>query len=149
MKAALVISQLDNVATALEALAPGQRLEIGGVAVTVAEPIPSGHKVALAPIPSGAPVIKYGSPIGLASADIAPGNHVHTHNLSSSRGRGDLETGSGGQGPGAGGQGPAFAADAPSRFGEAGLGGEARLAEPPDPLNGAGGSPSPPSGRHP
>ncbi len=87
----LVISARDNVATALEPLDAGRRLEIGNVAVTVAEPIASGHKVALRAIAAGEAVIKYGSPIGLASADIAPGAHVHTHNLSSSRGRGDLD----------------------------------------------------------
>jgi hypothetical protein len=90
VKAALVISDRDNVATALEPLEPGRRLEINGVAITIAEPISSGHKVALRALAAGEAVIKYGSPIGLASMDIAPGTHVHTHNLSSSRGRGDL-----------------------------------------------------------
>lgn len=90
MKPALVISARDNVATALEPLEPGRRLEMSGRTVTVAEPIASGHKVAIQAIPAGEPVIKYGSPIGLASADIPAGAHVHTHNVSSSRGRGDL-----------------------------------------------------------
>jgi hypothetical protein len=92
VKAALVISASDNVATALEALEPGRELDINGVVVTVAEPIAPGHKVALGPIAAGQPVIKYGSPIGTASVDILPGAHVHTHNLASSRGRGDLGT---------------------------------------------------------
>jgi hypothetical protein len=35
-------------------------------------------------------VIKYGSPIGSASQAIAAGAHVHTHNVASTRGRGDL-----------------------------------------------------------
>ena len=35
-------------------------------------------------------VIKYGSPIGVATATIPPGAHVHTHNVASARGRGDL-----------------------------------------------------------
>ena len=91
MKAALVISERDNVATAFEPLAAGRELDIDGLAITVAEPIPSGHKVALRAIAAGEPVVKYGSPIGLASAAIGPGQHVHTHNLSSSRGRGDLD----------------------------------------------------------
>jgi hypothetical protein len=106
VKAALVISDRDNVATALEALEPGRQLEIGGRAIAVAEPIAAGHKIALRGIAPGEAVIKYGSPIGIASAAIPCGAHVHTHNLSSSRGRGDLES------PGA--------ATAP------------RLAEPPD-----------------
>jgi hypothetical protein len=91
VKPALVISDRDNVATALEALEPGRAIEIAGRSVTVRESIALGHKIALQPIAAGEPVIKYGSPIGLATAAIAPGAHVHTHNLASSRGRGDLE----------------------------------------------------------
>jgi hypothetical protein len=90
VKAALVISDRDNVATALEPLAAGRCLELGAHVVTILENVPSGHKVALRAIAAGQPVVKYGSPIGLASADIAAGAHVHTHNLASSRGRGDL-----------------------------------------------------------
>ena len=59
--------------------------------MTVREAIPPGHKVALRTIAAGEPVIKYGSPIGTATADIAAGAHVHTHNVASGRGRGDLE----------------------------------------------------------
>ena len=91
MKAALVISDRDNVATALQNLARGQRLEFSGVIVAVVETIPSGHKIAIRPIGAGEAVIKYGSPIGTASANIGAGEHVHTHNVASSRGRGDLE----------------------------------------------------------
>ena len=40
-----------------------------------------GHKYALSFIKKGDNVIKYGSPIGNATADIAPSEHVHTHNL--------------------------------------------------------------------
>ena len=90
MKAALVISDRDNVATALEALEAGRRLDLGDRSITVAEVIASGHKVALQPIAAGEAVIKYGSPIGTAIRDIALGAHVHTHNVASGRGRGDL-----------------------------------------------------------
>lgn len=91
MKAALVTSERDNVATALEALAAGRSIPLGAGELAVQESIPAGHKVALAFIAIGQPVIKYGSPIGLASAEIPAGAHVHTHNVASSRGRGDLE----------------------------------------------------------
>jgi altronate dehydratase len=86
----LVISGADNVATALEPLEPGRIVDLGGTTVTIAEAIPRGHKVALRAIPAGERVIKYGSPIGSASSDIAAGTHVHTHNVASARGRGDL-----------------------------------------------------------
>ena len=90
MSLALVISARDNVATALEALDAGQAIRAGEVIVTVMEPVPRGHKIALGPIAAGEAVVKYGSPIGTASCDIAAGAHVHTHNLASTRGRGDL-----------------------------------------------------------
>lgn len=90
MRAALVISERDNVATALEPLEPGRVLELQNRRVTVREPIGPGHKLAIRAIAAGEPVLKYGSPIGLATADIQPGAHVHTHNVSSTRGRGDL-----------------------------------------------------------
>ncbi|TPE50931.1 UxaA family hydrolase [Amaricoccus solimangrovi] len=41
---------------------------------------PAGHKVARAPIPKGARVVKYGQTIGYATEDIAEGAHVHSHN---------------------------------------------------------------------
>jgi len=90
MNAAIAISDQDNVATALEALEPGRVLDIAGSRIVVGAPIPRGHKIALRSIRAGEAVIKYGSPIGTASADIAPGMHVHTHNVESTRGRGDL-----------------------------------------------------------
>ncbi|MCB1679779.1 MAG: altronate dehydratase [Halioglobus sp.] len=43
--------------------------------------IPAGHKVARRPIPCGAPVHRYNQVIGFATADIQPGEHVHTHNM--------------------------------------------------------------------
>ncbi len=39
--------------------------------------VPQGHKVALADIPAGAPVRRYGVPIGYAKQDIAAGRWVH------------------------------------------------------------------------
>jgi altronate hydrolase len=85
----IVISERDNVATALEALDAGQAIA-GAVSFLVSEPIPRGHKVAMRAIPAGASVIKYGNPIGIATREIPPGAHVHTHNVASARGRGDL-----------------------------------------------------------
>ena len=90
MNAVLVISERDNVATALETLDAGRAIQVGSRTLLVADTIPRGHKIALRAIPAGDAVVKYGSPIGRASADIAPGAHVHTHNVASARGRGDL-----------------------------------------------------------
>jgi altronate hydrolase len=49
--------------------------------VTVSGLVPPGHKVATRAIPKGAPVKRYNQVIGFASRDIAPGEHVHLHNL--------------------------------------------------------------------
>jgi SAF domain len=86
----IVISAGDNVATALEALEPGRVIANGTAELTVRDAIPRGHKVALVRIAPGAAVIKYGSSIGVATEEITAGAHVHTHNVSSARGRGDL-----------------------------------------------------------
>ena len=67
----------DHVAVALRDLSAGE--PVGGV--TLAEPVPAGHKVALAPRAAGEPIFKYGCPIGVASRAINPGEWVHTHNL--------------------------------------------------------------------
>jgi len=66
----------DNVAVATRALAPGTEVE----GVVAAAPIPSGHKIATAAIGSGQAIRKYGQIIGYASAEIAPGDHVHVGN---------------------------------------------------------------------
>ena len=90
MRAVLAISARDNVATALEPLEPGRTVAANGVSVVALEAIPAGHKIALRTIAAGDEVLKYGSPIGTATTGIAAGAHVHTHNVASSRGRGDL-----------------------------------------------------------
>lgn len=55
----MVINKLDNVEINLE----------------------NGHKYALKDIAKGENIIKYGYPIGHATADIKKGEHVHTHNV--------------------------------------------------------------------
>ena len=90
MNAVLIISERDNVATALEPIDQGRERAPARWTVVATEAIPRGHKVAVCAIRTGEAVVKYGSPIGTASADIAAGAHVHTHNVASARGRGDL-----------------------------------------------------------
>lgn len=88
MKTYLKIHPDDLVAVALTPLGAGTSVEIDGKGLTLREDIPRGHKFALADIPQGAPVVKYGAPIGVASQPIAAGAWVHTHNLKT--GLGDL-----------------------------------------------------------
>ncbi|MGV8873011.1 MAG: UxaA family hydrolase [Rhodococcus sp. (in: high G+C Gram-positive bacteria)] len=49
--------------------------------ITLVTDVPRSHKVAVAPIEVGAPVIRYGQIIGFASSTIEVGEHVHLHNL--------------------------------------------------------------------
>ncbi|MEM9970496.1 MAG: altronate dehydratase family protein [Pseudomonadota bacterium] len=67
----------DTVAVAREALSPG--VEVDGI--RVAQAVPPGHKLAVAPLAKGDPILKYAQTIGYAASDIAPGDHVHTHNV--------------------------------------------------------------------
>lgn len=75
------IAPNDAVAVALRALEAGERIDVAGAVLTVAEPIARGHKVAVRSIGAGAPVHRYGWPIGTATCDIGVGDHVHSHNL--------------------------------------------------------------------
>jgi altronate hydrolase len=73
----LRLDPADTVAIVLADVAMGTR--IGGVTARAA--IPALHKIALADVPTGAAVTRYGQPIGLATQAIAAGDHVHVHNL--------------------------------------------------------------------
>jgi altronate hydrolase len=69
----------DNVVTARIDLLPNTA--VVGEDIACSAPIPAGHKVATRPIAKGEPIRKYDQIIGFASAEIAPGAHVHTHNV--------------------------------------------------------------------
>jgi len=80
--AVIHLHESDNIAIARVALSPGQELRVEGLAVTVEDPIPAGHKVALRAIPAGENIVRYGQVMGRARIWIEPGRHVHTHNVS-------------------------------------------------------------------
>ncbi|MEO0362900.1 MAG: altronate dehydratase family protein [Pseudomonadota bacterium] len=67
----------DNVVVAARPLEVGAAVEASRTTAL----IPRGHKVATAPIAVGEVVRKYGQIIGYASEPIAPGAHVHSHNV--------------------------------------------------------------------
>jgi len=72
----------DTVAIAKTHLQAGTRLTLdSGAELTLRQLIPSGHKLATAPIQAGDAVRRYGQIIGFAVGAIQPGDHVHTHNL--------------------------------------------------------------------
>lgn len=78
MSEPIVLNVADNVAILTER-APAGALPLG-TGAPLAKAVPGGHKIARAAISQGAEVLKYGQIIGHATADIAPGEHVHVHN---------------------------------------------------------------------
>ena len=72
----LRMNERDNVAIVANdgGLAAGTALACG---LVLRDRVPQGHKVALADIAAGAPVLRYGIPIGHAERDIAAGSWVH------------------------------------------------------------------------
>ena len=88
-KRAILINSLDSVATAIKPISKGEKVTLGNKEITVCSDIPFAHKFALKDVLLGDRVIKYGEPIGVATTDISTGEHVHTHNLESTQGRGD------------------------------------------------------------
>ena len=80
----LRLNPLDDVVIACRELPAHTLLEAAasnGSALQCREAIPAGHKVASRDIAVGEPVRRYAQIIGFATASIACGQHVHTHNL--------------------------------------------------------------------
>ncbi len=78
---ALKLHDTDDVAIARSAIANGTALDEFGGLVARGD-IPAAHKIALRPIAPGEALRRYGQIIGFATQAIAPGDHVHTHNVS-------------------------------------------------------------------
>ncbi len=100
------IHAADNVVIARRQLLGGTVLADEGI--TVAGLVPPGHKIATRAIAAGEPVRRYNQIIGHATQSIAPGQHVHIHNLAFSDFARAHE-------PGAGAQATAFV-DQPATF---------------------------------
>lgn len=73
----------DNVVTAATALHAGAPIVIDGVSITPTALIALGFKVAMRDIATGEKILKWGVPIGSATAPIAAGSIVHLHNMQS------------------------------------------------------------------
>ncbi|WP_120634916.1 UxaA family hydrolase [Ruegeria sp. EL01] len=73
------LNPADNVVIALRDLSNGD--QPAGVPTPLPGSVSRGHKIAIAPIPAGENVIRYGQIIGQAKMNIAPGEHIHVHNL--------------------------------------------------------------------
>ncbi len=92
----LKVNDRDNVATLFCSACASHEVEVVDrqgrrISVVVTGDIPYGHKIALGDTRRGEAVIKYGEQIGVATSDIRTGQHVHVHNVESTRGRGDWE----------------------------------------------------------
>jgi len=88
MNKALLINPHDNVAVALGDIGQGSAITVLGAGtvacVKARERIPFLHKVAMQHLSKGQSILKYGLPIGVATAEIKAGDWVHTHNVRSS-----------------------------------------------------------------
>lgn len=93
---ALIINADDNVANLIGSGIRGLTVTctVEGKADTesieLVTDIPANHKFARRDIAAGEPILKYGLSIGKATKPIRRGEHVHTQNVESNRGRGDL-----------------------------------------------------------
>lgn len=79
----LVLAPGDNVAVAKSDIASGTTLTVMGQIVTLVTRVEVGHKFAFKKVAKGEKLIKYGAPIGVATQDIAPGDYMHIHNVTS------------------------------------------------------------------
>ena len=90
MKSFIKINPSDNVAVALVPLSKGTVIKLDDTTLTLTEDIMQGHKFSLKNLKPGDSIIKYGNPIGHATAEIPAGSWIQTHNLKT--GLGDLLT---------------------------------------------------------
>lgn len=81
----------DDVVIAKQPLLPRTRLQADGAEIVIGQMIPPGHKVAIRAVEEGKPVRRYGQIIGFASQPIAPGQHVHSHNIEVHQGELELD----------------------------------------------------------
>ncbi len=79
----LLLSDKDNVLVARATAPEGLEVTLEGGPVRLSRPIPMAHKIARHAIAAGETIFKYGMPIGIATAPIAAGEHVHVHNIRS------------------------------------------------------------------
>jgi len=67
----------DNLVVAVDPINPGSVIH----GVPAQARVPRGHKMAIAPIAQGEPILKFGQIIGFASKPVAPGEWLHEHNV--------------------------------------------------------------------
>jgi altronate dehydratase small subunit len=79
----VLLDPRDNVLVLRARLRAGDEVAIEGRTYRRDADLGIGHKLARCPIARDEKILKYGAPIGHATAAIAPGEHVHVHNVAS------------------------------------------------------------------
>ena len=79
----LLLHETDNVLVCCQTVTTGAAVTLDGGAITMMQDIDVGHKIARRDIRRDEKIIKYGVSIGLATAAIQRGEHVHLHNMKS------------------------------------------------------------------
>jgi hypothetical protein len=79
----ILLAPGDDCVVVTRALGAGDAVLIDGRTVRLTQALGIGHKLARRAISPGEKVLKYGAPIGRATAAIAAGEHIHLHNLAS------------------------------------------------------------------
>jgi LDH2 family malate/lactate/ureidoglycolate dehydrogenase len=87
---AILLDPNDDVAAVLDTVTQGGTINVTHAAsgkammdVAARQEIPFGHKVAVRDLAPDKAIRRYGWPIGIATAEIKPGEHVHSHNMRS------------------------------------------------------------------
>ena len=83
MLSAIRLFPADNVLVLTRSFEAGETIELGDIRRALQTPIGLGHKIAACAISPGEKILKYGAPIGSATAPIEPGEHIHLHNMKS------------------------------------------------------------------
>jgi hypothetical protein len=82
-KILLRLSPNDNVFVLIKSMPAGATFRLRGQVFHMEKSLGLGHKIAVRHIRPGEKIYKYGAPIGSATRDIQPGEHVHVHNMKS------------------------------------------------------------------
>lgn len=79
----LLLHPRDNILICTRRVRAGTSVEIDGERHVLSTDIALGHKIARIALNAGDAALRYGVPIGTITALVAPGGHVHSHNLAS------------------------------------------------------------------
>ena len=85
MKKGIQLDPKDNVGVVIQDVAAGEEVDFGSFTVCARSDVKTPHKLALADLPEGTTVIKYGEVIGYTTSDVKKGDFMHVHNIESEK----------------------------------------------------------------